>query len=166
MSLLGQLPWWKFPIFVAVQIFGSFIAAAAVYALYYGTQSPRWGRGWARSRGGSAAARLCPADAIWSYSNGTLTASGPRETASIFATYPAEHLSLPNGFLDQVGAGPIAPYMDQQPGPTAPHGPAWPHTAPCGPVWLHTALYGPTRPHMAPHSPVWPHTAPYRTIES
>ncbi|XP_046759995.1 aquaporin-10 isoform X7 [Gallus gallus] len=70
------LPWWKFPIFVAVQIFGSFIAAAAVYALYY--------------------------DAIWSYSNGTLTASGPRETASIFATYPAEHLSLPNGFLDQV----------------------------------------------------------------
>ncbi|XP_040546667.1 aquaporin-10 isoform X2 [Gallus gallus] len=76
MSLLGQLPWWKFPIFVAVQIFGSFIAAAAVYALYY--------------------------DAIWSYSNGTLTASGPRETASIFATYPAEHLSLPNGFLDQV----------------------------------------------------------------
>ncbi|XP_015739990.2 aquaporin-10 [Coturnix japonica] len=76
MSLLGQLPWWKFPIFVAVQIFGSFIAAGAVYALYY--------------------------DAIWSYSNGTLTTSGPRETASIFATYPAEHLSLPNGFLDQV----------------------------------------------------------------
>uniref|UniRef100_A0A669R2J0 Aquaporin-3 n=1 Tax=Phasianus colchicus TaxID=9054 RepID=A0A669R2J0_PHACC len=76
MSLLGQLPWWKFPIFVAVQTFGSFIAAATVYALYY--------------------------DAIWSYSNGTLTTSGPRETASIFATYPAEHLSLPNGFLDQV----------------------------------------------------------------
>ncbi|XP_072214764.1 aquaporin-10 [Excalfactoria chinensis] len=76
MSLLGQLPWWKFPIFVTIQIFGSFIAAGAVYALYY--------------------------DAIWSYSNGTLTASGPRETASIFATYPAEHLSLSNGFLDQV----------------------------------------------------------------
>uniref|UniRef100_G1NK81 Aquaporin 10 n=1 Tax=Meleagris gallopavo TaxID=9103 RepID=G1NK81_MELGA len=67
-------------------------------------RTPRSGAvGWARSRGGSAAARLCPADAIWSYSNGTLTASGPRETASIFATYPAEHLSLPNGFLDQVG---------------------------------------------------------------
>ncbi|XP_052524474.1 aquaporin-10 [Tympanuchus pallidicinctus] len=76
MSLLGQLPWWKFPIFVAVQTFGSFVAAAAVYALYY--------------------------DAIWSYSNGTLTVSGPQETASIFATYPSEHLSLPNGFLDQV----------------------------------------------------------------
>ncbi|XP_065587263.1 aquaporin-10 [Cyrtonyx montezumae] len=76
MSLLGQLPWWKFPIFVAVQTLGSFIGAAAVYALYY--------------------------DAIWSYGNGTLTASGPRETASIFATYPAEHLSISNGFLDQV----------------------------------------------------------------
>lgn len=52
MSLLGQLPWWKFPIFVAVQIFGSFIAAAAVYALYYGTQSPRRGRGVGAQPGG------------------------------------------------------------------------------------------------------------------
>ncbi|NXI71168.1 AQP10 protein, partial [Anseranas semipalmata] len=76
MCLLGQLPLWKFPIFVAVQTSGSFIAAGAVYALYY--------------------------DAIQYYCNGTLTASGPRETASIFATYPAEYLSLSNGFLDQV----------------------------------------------------------------
>ncbi|XP_068519120.1 aquaporin-10 isoform X1 [Anas acuta] len=76
MCLLGQLPLWKFPIFVAVQTLGSFIAAGAVYALYY--------------------------DAIQFYSNGTLAASGPLETASIFATYPAEYLSLSNGFLDQV----------------------------------------------------------------
>ncbi|XP_051497198.1 aquaporin-10 [Apus apus] len=76
MCLLEQFPWWKFPIFVAVQILGAFLASGAVYALYY--------------------------DAIWSYSNGTLTVSGPRETASIFATYPADHLSLSNGFLDQV----------------------------------------------------------------
>ncbi|XP_031413473.1 LOW QUALITY PROTEIN: aquaporin-10 [Meleagris gallopavo] len=77
MSLLGQLPWWKFPnLCRPCRPSGPSVAAAAVYALYY--------------------------DAIWSYSNGTLTASGPRETASIFATYPAEHLSLPNGFLDQV----------------------------------------------------------------
>ncbi|NXG56885.1 AQP10 protein, partial [Hemiprocne comata] len=72
----AQLPGWKFPTFVAVQILGAFIASGAVYALYY--------------------------DAIWYYSNGTLTVSGPRETASIFATYPANHLSLSNGFLDQV----------------------------------------------------------------
>ncbi|KAM6229030.1 aquaporin-10 isoform 2-T2 [Spheniscus humboldti] len=76
MCLLEQFPWWKFPIFMAVQILGAFISAGAVYALYY--------------------------DAIWHYSNGTLTTSGPRETASIFATYPADYLSLSNGFLDQV----------------------------------------------------------------
>lgn len=29
--------------------------------------------------------------------------TGPKETASIFATYPAPYLSLNNGFLDQVG---------------------------------------------------------------
>ncbi|NXN84482.1 AQP10 protein, partial [Bombycilla garrulus] len=76
MCLLGQFPWWKFPIFMAVQTLASFIAAAAVYALYY--------------------------DAIWYYSNGTLTVSGPRETASIFSTYPADYVSLTNGFVDQV----------------------------------------------------------------
>ncbi|NXL87936.1 AQP10 protein, partial [Alectura lathami] len=76
MCLLGRFPWWKFPVFVVVQTLGSFVAAGAVYALYY--------------------------DAIQFYSNGTLTVSGPQETASIFATYPAEHLSLSNGFLDQV----------------------------------------------------------------
>ncbi|XP_063213674.1 aquaporin-10 isoform X3 [Chroicocephalus ridibundus] len=74
--LLEQFPWWKFPIYVAVQTLGSFIAAGAVYFLYY--------------------------DAIWHYSNGTLTTSGPRETASIFATYPADYVSIANGFLDQV----------------------------------------------------------------
>ncbi|XP_059688087.1 aquaporin-10 [Gavia stellata] len=76
MCLLEQFPWWKFPIFLAVQISGAFIASGTVYVLYY--------------------------DAIQYYSNGTLTASGPRETASIFATYPSDYLSLSNGFLDQV----------------------------------------------------------------
>ncbi|NXL67723.1 AQP10 protein, partial [Chordeiles acutipennis] len=76
MCLLEQFPWWKFPIFVAIQISGAFISAGAVYALYY--------------------------DAIQHYSNGTFATSGPRETASIFATYPADYLSLSNGFLDQV----------------------------------------------------------------
>ncbi|NXO25190.1 AQP10 protein, partial [Cisticola juncidis] len=76
MCLIDQFPWWKFPIFVVVQTLGSFISAGAVYILYY--------------------------DAIWHYSNGTLTVSGPRETASIFATYPADYVSIANGFLDQV----------------------------------------------------------------
>ncbi|XP_063002326.1 aquaporin-10 [Elgaria multicarinata webbii] len=80
MCLLGQFPWWKMPIYGAIQILGSFIGASAVYALYY--------------------------DAIQSYSNGTLAVTGPRETASIFATYPAPYLSIRNGFLDQtLGTG-------------------------------------------------------------
>ncbi|NWI84375.1 AQP10 protein, partial [Pitta sordida] len=74
--LTRQFPWWKFPIFVVVQTLASFMSAGAVYILYY--------------------------DAIWHYSNGTLTVSGPRETASIFATYPADYVSIANGFLDQV----------------------------------------------------------------
>ncbi|NXD00425.1 AQP10 protein, partial [Certhia familiaris] len=76
MCLIEQFPWWKFPIYVVVQTLASFISAGAVYILYY--------------------------DAIWHYSNGTLTVSGPQETASIFATYPADYVSIANGFLDQV----------------------------------------------------------------
>ncbi|NXU39039.1 AQP10 protein, partial [Drymodes brunneopygia] len=76
MCLIEKFPWWKLPIFVVMQILASFISAGAVYILYY--------------------------DAIWYYSNGTLTVSGPRETASIFATYPADYVSVANGFLDQV----------------------------------------------------------------
>lgn len=68
---------------------------------------------------------LCPADAIQFYSNGTLAASGPLETASIFATYPAEYLSLSNGFLDQVGASPMSPRRGAGPrGAELPAGPA------------------------------------------
>ncbi|XP_062453575.1 aquaporin-10 [Rhea pennata] len=76
LCMLARFPWWKFPIFLTVQTLGAFLSAGAVYALYY--------------------------DAIQNYSNGTLAVSGPRETASIFATYPADYLSLRNGFLDQV----------------------------------------------------------------
>lgn len=44
-----------------------------------------------------------PIDALQNYTSGNLTVTGPKETASIFATYPAPYLSLNNGFLDQVG---------------------------------------------------------------
>uniref|UniRef100_A0A8D0L312 Aquaporin-3 n=1 Tax=Sphenodon punctatus TaxID=8508 RepID=A0A8D0L312_SPHPU len=77
MCLLGRCPWWKLPLFAAVQTVAAFVGAGTVYALYY--------------------------DAIHHYSNGSLDVTGPQETASIFATYPAAYLSLRNGFLDQVG---------------------------------------------------------------
>ncbi|XP_058016613.1 aquaporin-10 [Ahaetulla prasina] len=76
LCLLAQFPWWKLPIYFLIQLLGAFMGAGTVYVLYY--------------------------DAIHSYSNGTLRVTGPRETASIFATYPAPYLSIPNGFFDQV----------------------------------------------------------------
>ncbi|XP_069508009.1 aquaporin-10 isoform X2 [Ambystoma mexicanum] len=76
MCLLGRFQWRKMPLFVFIQILASFAAAGTAYALYY--------------------------DAIQQYCNGSLTVTGPRETASIFATYPADYLTLWNGFLDQV----------------------------------------------------------------
>ncbi|NWW79892.1 AQP10 protein, partial [Climacteris rufus] len=105
MCLMEQFPWWKFPIFVVVQTLGSFMSAGTVYILYYGMEEQHWAR---EPHGGSGVASLTdmlclwPPDAIWHYSNGTLTVSGPRETASIFATYPADYVSIANGFLDQV----------------------------------------------------------------
>ena len=41
-------------------------------------------------------------DAIMDFSGGVLTVYGPNETASIFATYPAEYMSWGGSFLDQV----------------------------------------------------------------
>lgn len=107
MCLMEQFPWWKLPIFVFMQILASFISAGAVYILYYGMGEQHWAR---EPHSDAGVARLmdmlclCPPDAIWHYSNGTLTVSGPRETASIFATYPGDYVSIANGFLDQVGA--------------------------------------------------------------
>lgn len=44
-----------------------------------------------------------PADALQNYTGGNLTVTGPKETASVFATYPASYLTLRGGFVDQVG---------------------------------------------------------------
>ncbi|XP_056445160.1 aquaporin-3-like isoform X2 [Gadus chalcogrammus] len=41
-------------------------------------------------------------DALWAYGQGTLSVEGTNATAGIFATYPSPHLSLLNGFFDQV----------------------------------------------------------------
>ncbi|XP_063804007.1 aquaporin-10 [Pseudophryne corroboree] len=76
LCVLGRFPWRKLPLYVLIQLVASFTGAAAVFALYY--------------------------DAIQAYTNGTLTVFGPRETASIFSSYPAPYLSTWNGFLDQV----------------------------------------------------------------
>ncbi|XP_005996556.2 uncharacterized protein LOC102362138 [Latimeria chalumnae] len=76
MYLTGKLCWWKYPFYAVFQFFGAFMSSVTVYILYY--------------------------DAIHSYSGGNLTVTGPSETASIFATYPAPYLTIRNGFIDQV----------------------------------------------------------------
>lgn len=42
------------------------------------------------------------ADALMEYTNGDFIVTGENATANIFASYPAKHLSLLNGFVDQV----------------------------------------------------------------
>ncbi|XP_020847086.1 aquaporin-10 [Phascolarctos cinereus] len=76
LCLTGRLPWAKLPIYILVQLLAAFSASGVTYVLYY--------------------------DALQNYTGGNLTVTGPKETASIFATYPAPYLSLGNGFLDQV----------------------------------------------------------------
>ncbi|KAK6327247.1 hypothetical protein J4Q44_G00028920 [Coregonus suidteri] len=80
--VLGRLPWSKLLPYCLSQVLGAYIAAAVVFLMYY--------------------------DAIMDYSGGVLTVYGPNETASIFATYPSDYLSLGGSFFDQmVGTGMI-----------------------------------------------------------
>lgn len=37
------------------------------------------------------------------FTNGDFAVTGANATANIFASYPAKHLSVLNGFVDQVG---------------------------------------------------------------
>ncbi|KAJ8386472.1 hypothetical protein AAFF_G00169420 [Aldrovandia affinis] len=76
LCVLGRHPWMKLPFYIFAQVLGAFLAAATTALQYY--------------------------DAIMHFSNGQLTVTGPTATAGIFATYPAEYLSLWGGFIDQV----------------------------------------------------------------
>ncbi|MCJ8728895.1 hypothetical protein PDJAM_G00009620 [Pangasius djambal] len=74
--VLGDLPWHCFLPYSLSQVLGAYLASAVVYTMYY--------------------------DAIMNYSGGVLTAYGPNETASIFATYPTPGTSLQTNIFDQV----------------------------------------------------------------
>ncbi|KAJ8391603.1 hypothetical protein AAFF_G00087440 [Aldrovandia affinis] len=76
MVILGRLKVAKFPVYVLAQFLGAFAGAAAVFGLYY--------------------------DAFMDYTGGVLVVTGTNATANIFASYPARHLSVLNGFIDQV----------------------------------------------------------------
>ncbi|XP_037608910.1 aquaporin-3-like [Sebastes umbrosus] len=76
LCLLGREPWRKFPLFFFFQTLGAFLGAAIVFGMYF--------------------------DALWDFSPGELIVVGENATAGIFATYPSKHLTLVNGFFDQV----------------------------------------------------------------
>ncbi|XP_041798517.1 aquaporin-10a [Chelmon rostratus] len=73
---LGQVRWGRLVPYCLSQLLGAYMASGLVYLVYY--------------------------DAIMEFSGGVLTVYGPNETASIFATYPSEYMTLGRSFLDQV----------------------------------------------------------------
>ncbi|XP_071951993.1 aquaporin-7-like isoform X2 [Antedon mediterranea] len=77
-ACIGRLPWKKVPVYMLGQFLGAFIAAACVFGIY--------------------------SEAIDAFDGGTRSVIGPNATAGIFATYPAEYLSVWGGFGDQVFA--------------------------------------------------------------
>ncbi|XP_059213872.1 aquaporin-3-like [Centropristis striata] len=76
LCLLGREPWTKFLLFFFFQTLGAFLGAGIVFSMYF--------------------------DALWDFSHGELLVVGKNATAGIFATYPSKHLTLANGFLDQI----------------------------------------------------------------
>ncbi|XP_071385326.1 aquaporin-10a [Centroberyx affinis] len=74
--VLGNVSWGRLVPYSLSQLLGAYMASGLVYLVYY--------------------------DAIMEFSGGVLTVYGPNETASIFATYPSEYISLGRSFLDQV----------------------------------------------------------------
>ncbi|XP_076842452.1 aquaporin-3b [Brachyhypopomus gauderio] len=76
LCILGREPWRKFPVYFLFQTIGAFFGAAIIFGMYQ--------------------------DAIWAFHKDSLLVVGENATAGIFATYPSEHLSLVNGFFDQM----------------------------------------------------------------
>ncbi|XP_048023265.1 aquaporin-3b [Megalobrama amblycephala] len=76
LCLLGREPWRKFPVYFLSQTLGAFLGSGIIFGMYI--------------------------DAIWDFGQGSLVVVGDNATAGIFATYPSKHLTLLNGFFDQI----------------------------------------------------------------
>ncbi|NWR47117.1 AQP3 protein, partial [Regulus satrapa] len=75
---LGKISGTTLIAYITGQFLGSFLASATVFALYY--------------------------EAIYDYTNGSLTVTGPTATAMIFSTYPAPNVSLQGAFFTEFTA--------------------------------------------------------------
>ncbi|NXM36762.1 AQP7 protein, partial [Oxyruncus cristatus] len=73
--VLGKLNWKKLTAYLIGQFLGSFMAAATVFGLYY--------------------------DALYDYTKGNFTVTGPTATALIFSTYPAPNVSWLGAFFTE-----------------------------------------------------------------
>ncbi|KAG9266114.1 aquaporin-3 [Astyanax mexicanus] len=76
LCILGREPWKKFPVYFLFQTLGAFLGSGIIFGMYF--------------------------DALWEFRKGSLIVVGENATAGIFATYPSTHLSLINGFFDQM----------------------------------------------------------------
>uniref|UniRef100_A0AAR2IX08 Aquaporin-3 n=1 Tax=Pygocentrus nattereri TaxID=42514 RepID=A0AAR2IX08_PYGNA len=76
LCMLGREPWKKFPVYFLFQTLGAFLGSGIIFGMYF--------------------------DALWEFRKGSLIVVGENATAGIFATYPSNHLSLVNGFFDQM----------------------------------------------------------------
>ncbi|NWR21167.1 AQP7 protein, partial [Emberiza fucata] len=76
--VLGNISAKTLVAYVFGQFLGSFLAAATVFALYY--------------------------DALYDYTKGNFTVTGPTATAMIFSTYPAPNVSLQGAFFSEFTA--------------------------------------------------------------
>ncbi|XP_078106627.1 aquaporin-3-like [Sander vitreus] len=75
LCLLGRERWRKFPMYFLFQTIGAFFGASIIFSMYF--------------------------DALIKHP-GCFNVTGSDATAGIFATYPGEHLTLLNGFFDQM----------------------------------------------------------------
>ncbi|NXM00078.1 AQP7 protein, partial [Tyrannus savana] len=73
--IVGNLSWKRLIAYMIGQFLGSFLAAATVFGLYY--------------------------DALYDYTKGNFTVTGPTATALIFSTYPAPNVSLLGAFFTE-----------------------------------------------------------------
>ncbi|XP_006819081.1 aquaporin-9-like [Saccoglossus kowalevskii] len=77
-AIVGRFPWRSVPVYILVQFLASFVASIVVYGVYY--------------------------DALNDFDGGVRVVIGPNATASIWATYPQEYLSVGNAIWDQLFA--------------------------------------------------------------
>lgn len=70
-------------------------------------------------RGDTSASALFT-DAFMDFTSGILSVTGINATGHIFASYPARHLSILGGFVDQVSSGRCDPLTSDCPPPHPP----------------------------------------------